>query len=455
MGGGFLQLAAYGVENLYISGNPQTSFFVAVFKRHTNFSIENCRQYFKGNLNFGKRVVCEIDRIGDLMNEVFLVVKLPSLEPYFQGNTKYYWTNSIGHALIKSIEVEIGGKVIDTHSGLWMSIWSSLTTSFDKDFGYGIMIGKSFINNKYFDHIGEVRLYIPLFFWFCKNIGSALPLVALQKQEVKFNLNIRNLRELIVSVTDNYGCGKINVSDFSNLQIEELFLYVDYIYLDDEEKKFFAQNQHDYLIEQVQMNQNVLYNRGKMNTVNGEVVNCPNESPNDPTTTGCAPIITEHQIQLDDFRHPIKEFIWVFQNENVLIPNETGAYGGNEWFNYSVKNRCQTRGIIDETPEITLKDAVLYIEGKQRMEVRDGKYFKNVVPYQRHSNIPTAQIYAYSFALNPESLQPTGTCNYSEIDNSHFIFRIDDELVNPFCTIFGTNYNILRIKNGIAAVAYN
>lgn len=455
MGGGFLQLAAYGVENLYLNGNPQTSFFVAVFKRHTNFAIENCRQYFKGTLDFGKRVVCEIDRIGDLMNETFLVIKLPSLEPYFKGDTKYYWTNSIGHAIIKSIEIEIGGKVVDTHSGLWMSLWSSLTTSFEKDFGYGVMVGKSFINRKYFDHIGEVKLYIPLFFWFCRNIGSSLPLVALQKHEVKFNLNIRTLSELIVKNDGNYGCGKINISDFTGLQIDELFLYVDYIYLDDEEKRFFAEHEHDYLIEQVQMNQSVLYNRGKMNNANGLVENCPNASPGDPTESGCAPIITEHQIQLDDFSHPIKEFIWIFQNEDVLIPSDTTLYGGNEWFNFSVKNRCDTNGSIDNIPELTLKNAVLYIEGKQRMEERDGKYFKNVIPYQRHSNIPTAQIYVYSFALNPESLQPTGTCNYSKIDNSHFIFTIDDELINPFCTIFATNYNILRIKKGMAGVAYN
>jgi hypothetical protein len=453
MGGGFLQLAAYGVENLYLNGNPQTSFFVSVFKRHTNFSIENCRQYFSGTLNFGKKVVCTVNRIGDLMNEVFLVVKLPSLEPYFKNGKKYYWVNSIGHALIRNIEIEIGGKVIDTHSGLWMSIWSSLTTSFDKDIGYGGMIGRTFLNTKYYDHIGELKLYIPLFFWFCKNIGSSLPLVALQKHEVKINLNINNISKLIISDDGNYQCGKPDISNINDINIEDLFLYVDYIYLDDKEKKFFAQNEHDYLIEQIQMNQSVLYNRGKMNTTNGTVVNCPSETSTDPTEPGCAPIITDHLIELN-FSHPIKEFIWIFQNEEVLIPNDSGKYGGNEWFNYAVKNLCKNDKLIDETPDLTLVDAVLYIEGKQRIEQRDGKYFKNVVPYQRHSNIPERQIYVYSFALNPESLQPTGTCNYSEIDNSHFIFNINDNLVNPFCTIFGINYNVLRIKKGMAGVAY-
>lgn len=456
MGGGFLQIAAYGVENLYLSGNPQTSFFITVYKRHTNFAIENCRQYFNGNLNFGKRVVCKIDRIGDLMSETFLVVKLPSLEPYFKNGIKYYWINSIGHALIKSIEIEIGGKIIDINYGLWMSIWSSLTIPFDKDVGYGIMIGKSFKTIEYFNHIGEFKLYIPLNFWFCKNIGSSIPLIALQKHEVKINLNIRNLDELLVADTGGYKCGKANLTlnELNSIKIEELFLYVDYIYLDDDERKFFAQNEHDYLIEQLQINTNQLYNRGTYNngSTSETLVNCPNQTASEPTRSGCSPIITEHLVELN-FKHPIKEFIWVFQNTEVLESND--IYSGNEWFNFSVKNRCETDSQIDETPNLILEDAVLYIEGKQRFEKREGKYFKNVIPYQRHSNIPLKQIYTYSFALEPELLQPTGVCNYSEIDNSHFIFNINENLINPFCTIFATNYNVLRIKKGMAGVAYN
>ena len=100
MGGGFLQLAAYGAQDLYLTGNPQISYFIMVFKRYTNFAIENCRQYFIGHADFGKKVYCQIERIGDLMSQTFISIKLPSLKPYFKEGVKYYWVNAIGHALI-------------------------------------------------------------------------------------------------------------------------------------------------------------------------------------------------------------------------------------------------------------------------------------------------------------------------------------------------------------------
>lgn len=462
MGGGFLQLAAYGAQDLYLTGNPQMTYFRTIFKRYTNFSVENCRQYFHGNLNFGQRIYCQIERIGDLMSETFLVVKLPSLEPYFNSetNTKFYWTSAIGHALIQSIEVEIGGKVIDRQYGIWMNIWTELTIKFDQLVGFDQMIGKSLNQNKYYDKIGEVRLYVPLYFWFCRDIGSALPLIALQNHEVRINLNIRNVRELIVSSTNNYDCGKANLS-FNDIKIEEIFLYVDYIYLDDHERKWFAQNQHEYLIEQLQMNQSILYTRGVKDdpsalTSDVNLETCPVPiSETTPTQPGCAPIITEHLVQLD-FNHPVIEFIWVFQNSDILAIDENGKYGGNQWFNYDIKNFCEKdSGLFDEFEEYTMNSATLYIEGKERFEERDGKYFKNVINFQRHESIPTKDIYCYSFSLKPEQLQPSGSCNYSRIDNSHFIFKINREMQNPFFTIFARNYNVLRIKKGMAGVAYS
>ena len=172
MGGGFIHLAAYGAQDLYLTGNPQISYFIMVYKRYTNFAIENCRQYFTGEANFGKKVYCQIERIGDLMSETFLVIKLPSLEPLFTDDTEYYWVNTIGHVIIEEINVEIGGKVIDRHYAEWLQIWVELTLGAGKFNAYRRMVGNS-NDNVYFNYIGEYRLYIPLYFWFCRDIGLA------------------------------------------------------------------------------------------------------------------------------------------------------------------------------------------------------------------------------------------------------------------------------------------
>ena len=175
MTGGLLQLAANGAQDIYLTGNPQITYFLGVYRRYTNFSVQNIPQYFNGNADFGQKVFCQIDRIGDLMNQVFLRVQLPSLIPYNyedkNGNlVEYYWVNAVGHALIKIIEIEIGGVVIDRQYGLWMQIWSDLTVPPGKRNGFNQMIGQddSPIN---LNNNNQLNLYIPLYFWFCRNIG--------------------------------------------------------------------------------------------------------------------------------------------------------------------------------------------------------------------------------------------------------------------------------------------
>jgi hypothetical protein len=432
MTGGLLQLSAYGAQDIYLSGNPQITFFLGVYRRYTNFSIQSIPQYFNGNADFGQKIYCQVDRIGDLMNQVFLRVKLPSLVQYNytdnDGNiVEYYWVNSVGHALIKIIEIEIGGVVIDRQYGLWMQIWSDLTVPVGKRNGFNEMIGKSDdtinLNNN-----GELNLYIPLYFWFCRNIGLSLPLIAIQNQEVRFNITFRKYEELIISSNGI----QIN-ADKCPIQITQTYLDIDYIFLEDEERKIFAKNNHQYLIEQLQVYATSLTSNGLR------------QNPTNPNQLDRIPDLTQNIIL--NFNHPVKELFWIIQNTTVL---SIYPYGGNEWFNFSTEP--YKNGKMNSTDPMT--KAKILFEGQELFDTKDAIYFRRVIPYQRHTNIPDNFIYVYSFSLNPEDFQPSGSCNFSRIDNQQLYFEISDKLIQPIITVFAVNYNILNIAGGMCGVEY-
>ena len=433
MTGGLLQLASYGAQDIYLTGNPQITFFTAVYRRYTNFAIQNIRQLFNGNADFGQKVYCQVDRIGDLMNQVFLRIQLPSLIPYVctdenDNIVEYYWVNAVGHSIIKIIDIEIGGVVIDRQYGLWLEIWSELTVPLNKKAGFYSMIGKS-DNPIHLSNNQALDLYVPLQFWFCRNIGLSLPLIAIQSQEVRFNVTFRKYQELIIS-TNGF---PIQVGN-KPIEITETYLEIDYIFLEDEERKIFAKNDHQYLIEQLQV------------YATGLTTNGLRQDPTNPAKMDRIP----DQIQNIPihFNHPVKELYWIIQNTTVL---SIYPYGGNEWFNFSTQS--YKNGLINGT------DPMLYckilFEGQELFELKPSKYFRTVIPYQRHTNIPNNFIYVYSFSTNPEDFQPSGSCNFSRIDNQVLYMEISDQLIDPIITIFAKNYNILNIAGGMAGVEYS
>ena len=351
---------------------------------------------------------------------MFLRINLPSLEKYKYNDTndneiEYYWINSVGHAIIKVIDLEIGGNLIDRQYGIWLEIWSELTIPLNKRDGFFSMIGKS-INPVNFDNNKELSLYIPLQFWFCKNIGLALPLISIQSQEVRVNLTLRSLNELIISsdgnpITNSPNKDPINIIS-GNLE-------VDYIFLEEEERKIFAKKDLQYLITQVQVFAKSLDTQN----FNNQIVDF-------------------------NFNHPISEIIWVIQNSSVL---NTYPYGGNEWFNFSSKS--YKNGELNGTDPMI--DGKILIEGNDLIDTKDYKYYRTVVPYQRHTNVPNNFIYIYSFSLHPEENQPSGTCNFSRIDNSVLQMNLSEDLINPIIQIFAVNYNILNISEGMAGIEYS
>jgi len=261
MGGGLMQLVAYGAQDVYLTGNPQITYFKVVYRRHTNFSME-CIELPLDSADFGKRNTVQVLRNGDLATRMYLRVVLPavdeSIAPFVANdvyNTRVAWVKRVGHALINNIELTIGGSQIDKHWGTWMDVWYELTHTVDQERGYRAMIGDvpaltELRGPKEVDDaiLPEYELYIPFQFSFNRNTGLALPLIALQYHEVRFTIEFNSAADLLVS------SGYNSLTSVNSLHFGEAGLMVDYIYLDSEERRRMAQVGHEYLIEQLQFN---------------------------------------------------------------------------------------------------------------------------------------------------------------------------------------------------------
>ena len=311
MGGGLMQLVAYGAQDIYLTGNPQITFFKVVYRRHTNFAVEAIEQTFNGAVGAGKKFSCTISRNGDLLHRVYL-----------EADTTSNFAGSTFAAEIDHVEVEIGGQCIDKHYGEWMDLWTDLTHDTDKR---GMLKTKMMKGGAGTDK----KQFIPLQFWFCRNPGLALPLIALQYHEVK-----------------------LNVQFAENAVTTSACVFCDYIFLDTDERRRFAQVSHEYLIEQVQFSNSLSISA------------------------------TGGQAELR-FNHPVKEIFW---------------------FN---------------TDSIVFTECLLQLNGHDRFRARHGRYFTEVQRYEHHSGQTGSQaVHMYSFALKPEEHQPSGTCNFSRIDNA-------------------------------------
>ncbi len=451
-----MQLAAYGAQDIYLSGNPQITFFKVVYRRHTNFAMESSEQTFNGQADFGKKVTCLVSRNGDLIHKVYLRVELPTVR--VPANAAFRWLNWVGHILIKNVEIDIGGQRIDKHYGDWLHIWNELSQTTGRQLGYANMVGNTpslvnpFVNltSDSKDAPGDT-LYIPLEFWFCRNAGLALPLIALQYHEVKINLELAPVTDLYWAGTRNSssaGGWATNLSLVNPGSLNSVSLFVDYIYLDTDERRRFAQVSHEYLIEQLQF-------------------------------TGDESAASQNNKYKLNFNHPCKELIWVVQpNDNV---DDSYVPLGKQWFNYTdaFDTSLSTASYLTNlsstsagTAEITVDDqlfeggsnpvllAKLQLNGHDRFSERDGKYFNLVQPYQHHTNVPATGINVFSFALQPEQHQPSGSCNMSRIDNAVLNVTLTPKTVQRSggaargakVRIYTLNYNVLRIMSGMGGL---
>ena len=498
MAGGLMQLVAYGAQDVFLTGTPEITFWKVSYRRHTNFAMESIEQTFSGQADFGRRVTCTISRNGDLAYRTYLQVTLPEIN---QGHAYHArWLDFIGEQLIAQVEIEVGGQRIDRQYGDWMHIWNQLTLSKEQQAGYYKMIGNTtqltYVTDPNFAEVSgpcagagspsqvcaprkalpETTLYVPLQFWYCRNPGLALPLIALQYHEVKLNIDFRPIGECLWAVSDMAGSGNVQASAAYQQSLVAASLYVDYIFLDTDERRKMAQNPHEYLIEQVQF-------------------------------TGDESVgSSSNKIKLN-FNHPCKELVWVVQpDENVdycasleggnalyktlgaqpfnytdavdALPNSVAAFGDDtnltptSVIHEGVFEETQA-GLSDagtfvlaetaldmhcwgENPVVTAK---LQLNGQDRFSEREGSYFDMVQPYQHHTRAPDAGINVYSFALRPEEHQPSGSCNFSRIDNAVLQLVLSSNTVSGTKTakvrVYAVNYNVLRVMSGMAGIAYS
>jgi hypothetical protein len=636
MGGGLMQLVAYGAQDVYLSGNPQITFFKVVYRRHTNFAVEPIPQTWNGVGDFGRTVTCNINRNGDLVTHMYLYVALTNTtgtSGVMNGNTPVSWgyVRRLGHAICQMYKIEIGGSLIDQQYGDWLNIWYELTHKSGQERGYAQMIGDTDYMRKV-NNAGKNAsvLYVPFQFWFNRNNGLALPLIALQYHDVRITCQLR----------DRMGCvnilGPSNASNkfASNNGMDDCNLLIDYVYLDSEERKRFAQASHEYLIEQLQFTGSEAltanakyrlnfnhpckylvwaphfqrYNTGAQwlayatdgdwktakdrfakylamactgglvvpaasasfsissvqsigftptlttddllpnsaalqggsaageivdlaNISNGQYGNVANATKlNIGSATGgntqilysllskidvkailqgavntgglsgsAAPvatstiswvdllqqferntIVTRNELTMEDISLTVTDLMNLIESANLAGPNSAVVDADTllqqagilavDYFNY---------GNMVDGSDNPLYTGKLQLNGHDRFQDRDGNYFNYVQPYQHWSNTPADGINSYSFALKPEDHQPTGTCNFSRIDNATLLVdvglynkaysSVNSSDANAFrqrsglltngassqLNIYTMNYNVLRVMSGMAGTAYS
>jgi len=536
-----MQLVAYGAQDVYLTGNPQITFFKVVYRRHTNFAVENIEQVFNGAADFGRKVTCQISRNGDLITKMYLRVVLPDATV---NEGKWAWVSRVGHALIKEVELEIGGTRIDKQYGNWLNVWYELARNWAHDRGYDVMIGNTTELTTLASSHDQAILYIPLKFFNNRNDGLAIPLIALQYHEVKLNFEFTDVKNCINTTA------KIEPNKLNNLKMISASLFVDYVYLDTEERKRFAQAQHEYLIEQVQftgaesvnsLNQKFRlnfnhpckalywtlqlgrYTSGKTflaydakNLDNARLiatkravlalalyktdgyldVNAGASEEIAGSLQACDPIyqnffrrinpiaITNHAdidnitilgdlLTLEEISTPISNLsvagsegppTLFDRTKNKNLPIVTDGSASND----VVIRQYDNYGVYVNKSGNPVARVLLQLNGHDRFTERDGTYFNYVQPYQHHSNTPTDGLNMYSFALNPEEHQPSGTCNMSRIDNAVLNLQFgrktntaDNEFKSNYLaedsnlSIYATNYNVLRIMSGMGGLTYS
>jgi hypothetical protein len=415
MAGGLMQLVAYGAQDVYLTGNPEVTFYQAKYKRHTNFAMENIEQTVNGTAANSGRVSVTVARNGDLVGDMYVELESDIAATATAEGGDCNW---VAERAVSSVELSIGGQRIDKHYQKWWRLYSELYLDEAKKATWGKMTTAA----------DGSTVYLPLIFFFNRNPGLYLPLIALQYHEVRIDIDL--------------------AADFTTFLNASVFkVWANYVYLDTEERRRFAQKGHEYLIEQVQH-----------------------------TGTDTVDASATKQVRLS-YNHPVKELVWCFSNTaaksslwnftaknlvtEVALQSDQTANGLDANCFVPISNlgtpmyatELSTEAFTEENAG-QLDTFKLVLNGQDRFKEQKGKYFNQVQAYNHHSGCPAPGVYSYSFALKPEEHQPTGTCNFSRIDNAQVAVKMGAGTATSM-HMFATNYNVLRIQSGMGGLAFS
>lgn len=566
-----MQLVAYGAQDVHLTGNPEITLFKLTFKRHTNYSKEEINVTPSGSASFGNEINFTISRNGDLIHKLFFSAEVYATVD--SDNGKWAWVKNLGTSIIESVQVQIGGTTIDKQFGVWMDVWHELSKKDDHSHSYDICVGNTSSNTtlskKSNDNDKKTKLFVPLNFWFCRSVGLSLPLIALQYHEVKVQIKLREQKHIYVKDSvDPISGEEFNVVPV----IKNAKLLTTYIYLDTNERRKFAQESHEYIITQVQEQNDTITSpstsgdttmkfnfnhptklltwigqlnkfdknntneflgndrqsctknfiiryclsnlRSSSEVVSGDKITfgldynntillltnglgdsgLSSSSLSDRLVLGgtnqlnssysyfsdivkvlSSATVTWNSQQADNANFKVTDVLWNSISVPELLSADTcskivsselessGSTSSNVFSSVSSSSvlgstvyfkSCNNYGFNLDGSGDCIKDSHILLNGQDRIEKLDSTFFNHIVPYVSGLNSPPPGIYSYGFGFDLSSDKPDGTCNFSRIDNAELknTFNTNESL---HLTLFGYNFNCLRIMGGMGGLAYS
>lgn len=405
------QMNAYGVQDTFLTDDPVISFWKNKTKPYTNFAKESQHCVWNNSVGFGQRSTAILPRTGELVSSMWLEIDLPDLSAYTPtpntaSNIK--WANAIALVMISSIQLDVGSVRLDRYPGYYANLWSELTEAAEKVEAFNRMVGKfhDYDNTTSTNSSSAARTYyVPLLFFPCMTSSLAIPRAALDTQEIRVNLELRNYLDCVrssmapvQSLVDATG---------NPLQVSDVRLYVDFVYLSAPEKNRFTSNQHDILFTSIQ-------DSGQYAVLAG-------------TTTA--------RLQLNAFANLLSELIFVFQPKTAVTSN---TMTGNDW------TAC-----LDAFASVELQ-----VGGTSRDAVRAGQWFWQGECYNAHHRCPKQPVHCYSFALHPESHQPSGTINASRIGSMSLNVTMKPGMPDGFIIVFARTLNVMLVADGMVSLQF-
>ncbi len=492
MGLGLLLLASSGTENDYFNVSPTITFFKKVYKKYTSISNEILPQYFRSSPNFGRRLSTKIAKNSDMIKEISIYFELPDIPPSqhstLPDNIKTIaWTDKIAFAMIRYIDIEIGGVLISRHYGDWLNIVYETTKSneegWDKNIGRNVKVLTDYTNGK-----TSYKLHIPLNFFFNDNNDIGFPLIAISKQDIEIHVELNDFDQCIKESPthyfeiDSYVClftkDEIIKQNVDGVKSAGKFVYFD-VYT---RRVYYNKLYNDFLINSsVNAKYNIVGDTSGFSvqpTINSIIVSDENYFPSAYPALKDAFILVNYIYLESDERlyfentelqyvvplvsnvlekditsinsnyslklvNPHKVLYWRAQlNSNKLI---------NDIFNYS------SYPITDiDKVEPLIQSNKLLINSIARTEIYNNEFYERIQPYMAKS-YSTSNIHMFSFGFNPLSYEPQGTMNFSKVDDAVIQMSLN-KLVNYNYSInvkaYGVYYNILVIKNGNSSMKF-